>query len=177
MSRVGKQPVVLPDGVKASIVDGVVSIEGPKGKLEYKPVDKINVVLEDSKLIVSATSEDKETQAHFGTTRAHLNNMAKGVTEGWKRSLELNGVGFTASLSGDKLKLSVGYSHDVFVKIPEGVNCKVQKTNIDLESKDKQLLGNLAASIRRTCPPEPYLGKGIKYSDEQIRRKAGKTAK
>ena len=103
--------------------------------------------------------------------------MVIGVTDGWKKSLELSGVGFTAQVQGQALKLSVGYSHDVLIDIPQGIQCKVAKTSVEIEGSDKQAVGQLAAKVRKVCPPEPYLGKGIKYSDEQIRRKAGKAGK
>lgn len=177
MSRIGKQPVTVPQGVKASVSGGVVFIEGPLGKLQYKPGNGVKVVSENGKVIVSRVSEDKQTKADFGTTRARINNMVSGVTKGWKRSLELSGVGYTAKIAGAKLTLAVGFSHDVEIEVPKIVKCVVNKNTIELESCDRELLGTLASKIRKVQPPEPYLGKGIKYTEETIRRKAGKAGK
>ncbi len=180
MSRIGKQPVGLPKGVTAQVAGSKVSIKGPKGELHYVYGAGVKVAQENDALViglVKADTLDKQHKANFGTTRAIVNNMVKGVTQGWKRSLELNGVGFTAKVAGQIMTLATGYSHDVKVVIPKGVNCSVNKNVIELESCDKEVLGTLAARIRRVCPPEPYLGKGIKYTDETIRRKAGKTGK
>lgn len=180
MSRIGKQPVGLPKGVTAQVSGRKVSIKGPKGELHYECGAGVKVAQDSDTLVVALEKSDsieKQHRANFGTTRAILNNMVKGVTQGWKKSLELNGVGFTAKLAGQVMTLATGYSHDVKVIIPKGVNCAINKNVIELESCDKELLGTLAARIRRVCPPEPYLGKGIKYTDETIRRKAGKAGK
>ncbi len=182
MSRIGKLPIVVPQGGKASLKDGVVLVEGPMGKLEYRPRQGIHVSMDGSALTIVPSEKDSNRQsaqmrADWGTTRAHLNNMLVGVTKGWKRSLELFGVGFNAKAQGQKLTLSVGFSHDVSFEIPKAIKCTIGKNTIDLESCDKELLGTFAAKIRKVQPPEPYLGKGIKYSDEKVRRKAGKTGK
>ena len=177
MSRIGKQPVTVPQGAKAAVAGGVVSVEGPLGKLQYKPGDGVTVVYEGGKILVSRTGQTRQSEADFGTARATINNMVLGVTKGWKRSLELSGVGYTAKLQGPKLVLAVGFSHDVEIDIPKIVKCVVNKNVIDLESCDRELLGTLASRIRKVQPPEPYLGKGIKYSEETIRRKAGKAGK
>jgi large subunit ribosomal protein L6 len=178
MSRIGKIPVVIPDGVKALLLDGAVVIEGPKGKLSFKPNRGIKVVCEPKQIVVSLDSNATEaSKVDWGTTRATILNMVNGVTKLWKRSLEMNGVGFNAKLQGQKIILSVGFSHEVEIEIPKEVKCAVTKTTIDLESVDKQLVGTLAAKIRKVQPPEPYLGKGIKFSEETVRRKAGKTGK
>ncbi len=177
MSRVGKQPVQVPSGVKAAIAPGSVTIEGPKGKIQHKFPEHIVVKEQEGELVVSPKLNNPQAKADWGTTRAMLKNMIKGVTEGWKRSLELNGVGFTAKMNGNKLVVTTGFSHEVGFDIPKGVSCQVTKTTIDLESVDRHQVGQLAAKIRWTWPPEPYLGKGIKYKEESIRRKAGKTGK
>ena len=177
MSRIGKQPVVLPQKVKAAVVGSVVSIEGPLGKMDYVPGAGVSVVCQDGKLVVSNLGQDKQARANYGTTRARLNNIVHGVAQGWKRSLEITGVGYTAKLQGPKLMLTVGFSHDVALDIPTAVKCVVNKNIIELQSCDKELLGTFASRIRRVQPPEPYLGKGIKYSEEKIRRKAGKAGK
>jgi large subunit ribosomal protein L6 len=177
MSRIGKLPVGVPSGVTATVESDAVLVKGPKGQLRYTPGKGVKVVFEGGKLVVSADTSNKQTKADFGSARAHLNNMVKGVSEGWKRSLELNGVGFNAKLQGQVLVLSVGYSHEVKLDMPKEVKCVITKNVIELDSHDKNLVGVIAARIRRVCPPEPYLGKGIKYVDETIRRKAGKTGK
>jgi len=182
MSRIGKQPVVIPAGVKASIAGDAVKIEGPLGKLELRPPRGVNVVLEGGRLLVSITAgegskEYKQGNADWGTTRALLNNMVLGVTKGWKRSLEMSGVGFNANLKGNVLVVSAGYSHQVNVPVPAGVKVTVTKNVIDLECCDRNVLGIIASKIRSIRKPEPYLGKGIKYSEEKIRKKAGKAGK
>jgi large subunit ribosomal protein L6 len=177
MSRIGKLPVALPQGVKGAVSGSMVSVEGPKGKLSYSVRPGVNVEFADGKFVVSMTGNDAQAKADYGTTRATLNNMVRGVSAGWKKTLELNGVGYTAKIQGKNLVLAVGFSHDVTMQIPDAIKCAVNKNIIDLESNDRELLGTFAAKVRDVQPPEPYLGKGIKYSDETIRRKAGKTGK
>lgn len=178
MSRIGKMPVTLPAGVKALISEGTVNVEGPKGKLDFKPGSGVSVAIANGVLTVTCLEENnKQAAANYGTARAIINNMVLGVSTGWKRALELNGVGFVAKVAADKLTLTVGYSHDVILPIPSVVKAVVEKNKIELESCDRAILGNFAATIRKVNPPEPYLGKGIKYSDEVVRRKAGKTGK
>ncbi len=177
MSRVGKQPVVLPNGVQAEIKGNIVSMKGPKGSLSMKLGSGVKVVSESGSLIVSMVNNDSQAKANYGTTRALLSNMSKGLTTGWKRVLEMNGVGYTAKMAGQNLTLAVGFSHDVTIVLPAGIKCTVTKNVIELESNDRELVGTYAAKIRKVQPPEPYLGKGIKYSEEKVRRKAGKTGK
>jgi large subunit ribosomal protein L6 len=179
MSRIGKLPVALPQGVKANVQAGDIIIEGPKGRLSFRPAHGVQVAVEGGKVIVSAPESvtNAQLKANYGTARARINNMVKGVSTGWKRSLELNGVGFTAKLAGQALTLTVGFSHEVVIEIPKEVKCNVTKNVIDLDSADRELVGQVAARIRKVQPPEPYLGKGIKYAEEKIRRKAGKTGK
>ncbi len=177
MSRVGKLPIELPQGVKAAIQAGMVIIEGPKGKLSMRVNPGIVVVVEGNALKVSRSSEDEQTRANHGTVRALLNNMVQGVAKGWSRSLEINGVGYNATVAGQTLTLVVGFSHDVKLAIPAGVKCVVNKNVIVLDSADRHAVGQFAARIRRVRKPEPYLGKGIKYLEEKIRRKAGKIVK
>jgi large subunit ribosomal protein L6 len=177
MSRIGKLPVALPQGVKGAVAGGVVSVEGPKGKLSFTVTRGVSVDVVDGKIVVSLVGSDAQAKANYGTVRATINNMVKGVSAGWKRNLELNGVGFTAKLQGKEIVLSVGFSHDVTIPVPDGVKATVGKNTIELESSDRELVGTLAAKIRAVQPPEPYLGKGIKYAEEKIRRKAGKTGK
>ena len=178
MSRVGKQPVKIPSGVTVKVEGNRVRVQGPKGSLERVCPTGISVAVEGDVVRVACENvADKALRAQYGTTRAHLNNMMTGVSKGWNRGLELQGVGFTAKLEGNTIILSVGYSHEVRMVIPAGVVCKAEKTSIKLEYVDKQVGGDFAARIRRSCPPEPYLGKGIRYEGEQVRRKAGKTGK
>jgi large subunit ribosomal protein L6 len=177
MSRVGKQPVQLPAGVSAKVEHGAVLISGPKGKLSVVVRPGTRVEIKDGALVVEKVGRSKQAQANFGSVRAHLNNVVKGVTTGWSKKLELNGVGFAAKLNGSVLNLSVGFSHDVNMPVPSAIVAKVSKNLVELESVDKEIVSNFAARIRQVQPPEPYLGKGIKYSDETIRRKAGKTGK
>ena len=177
MSRIGKLPVVLPNGVSGAIAGGFVSVNGPKGKLSFKIRPGIAVELVDGKFIVSIIGSDLQARADYGTARATINNMVLGVSNGWRKILELNGVGYVAKLQGQKLVLSVGFSHDVTMDVPASIKCIVTKNSIDMESADREALGTFAAKVRQVQPPEPYLGKGIKYSDEKVRRKAGKTGK
>ena len=177
MSRIGKQPVILPSGFEAQISASSVTIKSPKGSLTMPLGRGVAVSQGKGELNVAVTGADKQSRANFGTTRALLSNMVKGLSTGWKRVLEMNGVGFVAKVNGQTLILTVGFSHDVIVEIPKEVKCVVTKNIIELESANKELVSNLAANIRKVQPPEPYLGKGIKYQDEKVRRKAGKTGK
>ena len=177
MSRIGKLPVAIPQGVKAAVAGQIVSVEGPKGKLSYSVRPGVKVEVAEGSFVVSMTGNDAQSKADYGTTRATINNMVQGVSKGWKRLLELNGVGFAAKLQGKNLVLSVGFSHEVSIELPNEIKANVQKNSVELESANRELVGTFAAKIRQVQPPEPYLGKGIKYAEEKIRRKAGKTGK
>jgi large subunit ribosomal protein L6 len=177
MSRIGKLPVAVPTGVKASVGNGIVNVEGPKGKLTFAIRSGVEVALVDGKFVFTMVGSDMQSKANYGTTRAVVNNMVNGVSKGWKRILELHGVGYTAKLAGSTLTLAVGFSHDVVFEIPNTITAVVSKNLIQLESADREAVGTLAAKIRQVQPPEPYLGKGIKYQEEKVRRKAGKTGK
>jgi len=182
MSRIGKQPIVIPAGVEVSIVDGLVKVKGPKGQLERMshPSIKVEIVEEDgakSVVISIADESDKKAAALWGTVRANINNMVVGVSEGFSKQLEVNGVGYKVALQGRILKIDVGYSHPVNYELAEGIDGAVEKNVITVSGIDKQLVGAVAAEIRKIRKPEPYKGKGIKYMDEVIRRKAGKAAK
>ncbi len=178
MSRVGKKPVVLPAVVTADVKENIVKIKGPKGELTLEVHPKVKVEVKDSELIVSVGKPDnKQERALWGLFRALLNNMVTGVTAGFTKVLEVNGVGYKASSSGTKLNMSLGYSHPVDMDIPQGLEVKVEKNVITITGADRQLVGQFAAVVREQRPPEPYKGKGIKYSDETIRRKAGKVVK
>lgn len=177
MSRIGKLPVEVPQGVKATVSGDTVLVEGPKGKLSYDVKSGVKVELTDSQVVVKLEGSDSQARANYGTTRAIINNMVHGVSKGWQKVLELHGVGYTAKQQGNDIVLSVGFSHDVTMTIPQGVSAKVAKTSIELESTDRELVGTFAAKIRDVQPPEPYLGKGIRYAGEKVRRKAGKAGK
>lgn len=177
MSRIGKQIITIPAGVTAAIVDGRFRITGPKGTLERPLNPIVTVTLADNTIAFTvANPDEKSERSLWGTWGAHANNMILGVTKGFSKQLEINGVGYKASMQGKDLKLDVGYSHPVIFEIPEGLQASVEKNLITLAGFDKELLGTVAAKLRSVRKPEPYKGKGIKYLTETIRRKAGKTA-
>jgi large subunit ribosomal protein L6 len=176
MSRIGKTPVTLPDKVKIILADGSIVVEGPKGKLSWQLPKAIKIHIEDAVLRVERENEERATRALHGLSRALINNMVVGVHEGFRRDLEIQGVGFRAALKGAQLDLSIGYSHPVLFDVPEGIKITVtDNTKISIEGIDKHLVGQVAADIRAYYPPEPYKGKGIRYAGEQVRRKEGKT--
>jgi large subunit ribosomal protein L6 len=177
MSRIGKTPITLPDKVKVTVADGnQVTVEGPKGKLNWELPKDISVTVEGTKLTVARGSENRDVRALHGLSRALINNMVTGVSNGFRRDLEIQGVGFRAAVKGDKLDLSIGYSHPVLFPIPKEIKVAVtDNTKISIEGIDRQLVGQVAADIRAYYPPEPYKGKGIRYAGEQVRRKEGKT--
>ena len=177
MSRVGKLPIPLPDGVKIKEERGVVSVEGPKGQSRYALPPMISVSVDGATLQVGRKGEDRDARAKHGLARKLLSNMVEGVSKGFSRTLEIVGVGYRADVKGNQVHLSLGYSHPIVYTLPDGVLAKVDKqTVLTVESADKQLLGEVTAQIRSLRPPEPYKGKGIKYAGEHIRRKAGKAA-
>lgn len=177
MSRVGKLPVELPEKVNLKITDNIVSVVGPKGEMSREFPAEIGVEVKDGKVNVDIKKNGKNSKALHGTWRALIANMVKGVSEGWVKKLELVGIGYRAEMSGATLVLNVGYSHPVEIKSPKGISISAEKTLITVEGVDKELVGQIAAIIRKVRPPEPYKGKGIKYQDEVIRRKPGKAAK
>lgn len=178
MSRIGKKPIVIPPGVTVSVVDSQVVVRGSKGELKRVLPSSVIVAVADNEIKVTVNHpENREERALWGTYASHLRNMIVGVTQGFKKQLEVNGVGYRVSLSGGDLKLEVGFSHPVLYSMPKTVQAKLEKNIITLESADRELLGQVAAAVRAIRPPEPYKGKGIKYLDEVIRRKAGKAAK
>ncbi|OGH77778.1 MAG: 50S ribosomal protein L6 [Candidatus Magasanikbacteria bacterium RIFOXYC2_FULL_40_16] len=177
MSRIGKQIIAIPSGVEVSVKEGKVFVKGPKGQLERELHKLVTVNITDNKVTVDVVNkESKLERSLWGTFAAHIKNMVLGVTKGFKKQLEINGVGYKAAMQGKDLKLDVGYSNPVIYKIPEKVTASVEKNMISLESADKELLGKVASEIRVIRKPEPYKGKGIKYVEETIRRKAGKSA-
>lgn len=179
MSRVGKKAVELPSGVKVNIgADRLVAVEGPKGKLSFQLPSPITASVDAGKVLINNPTENRSTKALHGLSRALVNNMVLGVSQGFVKKLEINGVGFKAAVKGDILDLSLGFSHPVNFPIPSGIKVTVlENTKVTIEGIDKHLVGQVAADIRAYYPPEPYKGKGIKYSDEVIRRKAGKSVK
>jgi large subunit ribosomal protein L6 len=176
MSRVGKKPVVIPDNVTVTHRDGQLLVQGPKGKLSRSINPVVAIKIKDGLLLVEALKSDKSSQALRGLTRSLVMNMVTGVSTGFTRVLEINGIGYRAEVKGQNLILMLGYSHPVNFALPDGVTAAVERNNVlKLEAIDKEVLGQTAASIRRLRPPEPYKGKGIKFAEEYIRRKAGKT--
>jgi len=189
MSRIGKKPIQIPDKVNVKIDNGLVTVKGPKGELKLELANGVKLEQNNNEITVKVKNEDeKRYRSLWGTFRQLINNMIVGVSEGFEKKLEINGVGFKAEVSrnsagstsggkSDELILNVGYSHAVNFKIPQGIEIKIEKNIITISGIDKQLVGETAAQIRKTKKPEPYKGKGIKYVDEVIRRKAGKQAK
>ncbi len=179
MSRIGRLPVALPQGVTVAIEDGnVVAVKGPKGTMKKAMNKSIDIKVEDNSVVVTRPNDEKEIRALHGLTRALIHNMVVGVSEGFQKTLILNGVGYKASKQGKKLVLNVGYSHPVEIEEPEGITIEIPAaTQVVVKGMDKEVVGHVAARIRDVRRPEPYLGKGIKYSDEVIRRKEGKTGK
>jgi large subunit ribosomal protein L6 len=176
MSRIGKQPVLIPDKVKVTVTDTMVLVEGPKGKVSklFAPVVKITVA--DKKVVVAPTEQSRFANAMYGTARSIIAGMVKGVTDGYVKDLEIQGVGFKANLKGKQLDLLLGYSHPILMDIPDGIKVTVtDKTKVKVEGADKQLVGAVATEIRSYYPPEPYKGKGVRFVGERVRRKEGKT--
>lgn len=177
MSRIGKKPIPLAKGVEARIEGGVVTIKGPKGALKQSIVDRVSVVVEDGNILVMRQGDDRRSRSFHGLMRSLLANMVTGVSDGFSKSLEVNGVGYRAEVSGKTLNMSLGFAHQVSCPIPEGVAIQVDKNKITVQGIDKQLVGTVAAKIRSYRPVEPYKGKGIKYIGEHVVRKAGKAGK
>jgi large subunit ribosomal protein L6 len=177
MSRIGKQPVPIPDKVKVEIKDHTVNVEGPKGKVSktFAPVVKISIT--DKKVVVSPTADTSRfAKAMYGTVRSVIAGMVKGVSVGYSKDLEIQGVGFKANLKGKLLDLALGYSHPIVMEIPDGIKITVvDQTKVKVEGADKQLVGAVTAEIRSYYPPEPYKGKGVRIVGERVRRKEGKT--
>ncbi len=176
MSRIGKLPIAIPAKVKVAVNGNKVNVEGPKGKLSLALPRRTSLKVEGDKVVVSRDGDDAEAKAMHGLGRALVNNMVKGVTEGYVKKLEINGVGFKAAVQGKVVNLSLGYSHPINYPIPDQIKVTVEEnTKLTIEGPDKQVVGLVASEIRAYYPPEPYKGKGVKYSDEKIIRKEGKT--
>jgi large subunit ribosomal protein L6 len=175
MSRVGKNPVEVPSGVEVAINGRVVTAKGSRGQLAYEATREVTVVLENGKIVVKPTDNSKRARSMWGTARSRIQSMVSGVAEGFTKNLEINGVGYRAAVQGQSLVLQLGFSHEINHSIPEGIEIKCERpTLIAISGADKQQVGQVAAEIRAYRPPEPYKGKGIKYSDEIILRKEGK---
>lgn len=178
MSRIGKKITKIPEGVTAAVNNGVLTVQGPKGKLERILHASISIFIEDGAARVEVKNpEEKKERALWGTFSSHLANMVIGVTEGYKKELEINGVGFRVAMKGTDINIEAGYSHPVLYNVPQGIVASVEKNKMTIEGFDKELVGRVASEIRKIKKPEPYKGKGIKYVDEVIRRKAGKASK
>ena len=176
MSRIGKQPITIPAKVKVEVNGQKVRVEGPKGKLNWELPNRTSIKVEGTTVTISRKGEDSESRALHGLSRALVNNMVKGVSDGFVKKLEINGVGFKAAVVGKVVNLSLGYSHPLNYAIPDQIKVTVEEnTKLTIEGPDKQLVGKVASEIRSYYPPEPYKGKGVKYSDEKIVRKEGKT--
>mgnify|MGYP001577902549 FL=1 len=177
MSRIGRKPIPILKGIKVERSDGAIKVKGPKGELTATVHPDINVEIKENEILVTTSVSDKEHKALHGLWRALLNNMVRGVVDGYQKRLEIVGVGYRAELKGSKLRLLLGYSHPIVFVPPEGIKLEAPTlTNIVVSGIDRHLVGQVAAKIRSFRPPEPYKGKGIKYQDEYIRRKAGKAA-
>ena len=177
MSRIGKQPITLPDGVSVTVQPELVSVKGPRGELEERKARDIEVRQEDAELIVTRPTDRAEHRALHGLTRSLVANMVEGVTTGFSKALEIQGVGYRAHLKGRDLELALGFSHPVQIEAPEGIEFEVpQPTSVIIKGNSKQQVGEIAANIRKRRPPEPYKGKGVRYVGEQVLRKVGKRA-
>jgi large subunit ribosomal protein L6 len=175
MSRIGKNPVKLPDGVTASVAGQAISVKGPKGELSFTARDEVAVTQNDGAITVTPRDQSKRARAAWGLSRTMVANLVDGVSKGFERRLEINGVGLRAAVEGKALKLSLGYSHEINYPIPEGISIACAKpTEIVVSGANRQQVGQVAAEIRGFRPPEPYKGKGVKYADEHIHRKEGK---
>lgn len=175
MSRIGKLPIAIPDKVEISLTGNHIKVKGPKGELARELSDVVAVAIEDKQIIVSRPDESRQARSHQGLTRSLVANMVTGVTAGFTRTLEINGVGYRAEQRGNFIRFDLGYSHPILFELPKGVTAAVIKqTVVTLTCADKELVGQVAAAIRNLRKPEPYKGKGVKYQEEVIRRKAGK---
>jgi len=177
MSRVGKKPIEISDKIKITYTDRVLTVSGEKGTLTRTIHPDVNLNIDKNALAVTIDNMDKKTRSLWGMTRALIANMVTGVSQGFERALEINGIGYRAELKGKNIEFNLGYSHPIDFPLPEGISANIEKNVIKLSGIDKELLGYTASTIRSLRPPEPYKGKGVKYAEEYIQRKAGKTAK
>lgn len=174
MSRIGKQPIEVPEGVDVKLDGQTIDVKGPKGELTRTVSDVVTLRLEDGTLYVDRPDDSRPTRSHQGLVRSLVSNMVEGCANGFTRELEINGVGYRAELLGRFIRFDLGYSHPIFLELPDGVDADVEQTNVKLHSASKELVGQVAAKIRALRKPEPYKGKGIKYKEERIVRKVGK---
>lgn len=178
MSRIGRQIIAIPEGVTVKSEASIVTVTGPKGTLSYTLPSRIEVAVENNEVKVSRNGEDKQTRSNHGSVRAHINNMVKGVVTPWIKELEIRGTGYKASVNGNKLTVLAGYIHPVYITAPDGVTITVaDETKITVTGPNREVVGQVASNIRKIRTPEPYKGKGIRYLNEFIKLKAGKTAK
>lgn len=177
MSRIGKQPISIPNGVDVSLNSNVLSFKKGNITQELDTKNLVNVEIKDNSIIFSSKGDDRQSSAYWGTYRSLAHNIVVGLTDGFSKKLEVNGVGYRAAVKGNVLELNLGFSHPINFKLPEGIDAKVEKNIITISGYNKQNVGQVAAKVRDFRPPEPYKGKGIKYVDERIIRKAGKTSK
>jgi large subunit ribosomal protein L6 len=177
MSRVGKLPIQIPSGVTVEVADDFITVNGPKGSLKQFTLPGVNIAVEDSQVVVTRINDEAENRARHGLMRALLSNMITGVSKGFEKKLEINGVGYRVNAQGADLKFNLGFSHDVVYKVPSTVEAKIEQNTITVSGSNKQQVGQVAAEIRALKKPEPYKGKGIKYADERIIRKSGKSGK
>jgi large subunit ribosomal protein L6 len=176
MSRIGKQPIAIPPKVKVEVAGQQVSVEGPKGKLNWRLPRRTSLKVQEGRIIVSREGDDAQAKALHGLSRALVNNMVRGVTEGFVKKLEIQGVGFKAAVQGNNVTMSLGYSHPIVYPIPQQIKVTVdENTKITVEGPDRQVVGQVEAELRSFYPPEPYKGKGVRYTDERVIRKEGKT--
>ena len=177
MSRIGRLPITVPTGVKVHVAEGQVRVEGPKGKLERRVDPEVTVAVDGNTVVVNRLDDSRRSRSVHGLTRILIDNMVQGVGKGFTRVLEISGVGYRAEARGNVLFMTLGYSHPIAYQLPAGVTAKVERQVIvTLEGADREMLGQVAAAIRKLRPPEPYKAKGVKYAEERIRRKAGKAA-
>jgi large subunit ribosomal protein L6 len=177
MSRIGKQPIQIPNGVTMTVDNKHIVVQGPKGTLEQFTMPGIGVEVKENQVFVTRMSDTKIHRSKHGLMRTLISNMVIGVTEGYSKKLEVSGVGYKIALSGNTIKLNLGFSHQIDYKVPEGISVKIDKMDIELSGINKQLVGQVAAEIRAFKKPEPYKGKGIKYAGERVLRKSGKSGK
>lgn len=177
MSRIGKKPIVIPAGIEVKVDDTKIIVKKANVQKELETFGRVGLAIEEDKLVLLSKGEDKQSKAFWGTYRALASNIVTGLSKGFEKKLEITGVGYRAAVKGDVLELLVGYSHPINYEIPAGIQIAVEKNTITINGSDKQQVGQVAAEVRGFRPPEPYKGKGLKYSDETIIRKAGKTSK
>ena len=175
MSRIGKKPISIPKGVEVNVVDGMINVKGPKGSIGTPAASCLEYAFDTAEITITRKDDEQETRAQHGLRRTLLANCVLGVTEGFKKTLDVIGVGYKVAVKGNTLEMALGFSHPVLMELPQGIEAKAEGTKLTLSGVDKELVGEIAARIRRLRKPEPYKGKGIRYENEQVRRKVGKS--